>query len=408
MKTKRILLSTILICFCLSARAQSNEDKWWFLAAYNNNQYGSIISAPFDDLLRLDAVSFTLGVDRYLSKSFDAKGTISLGKVMSKGEERANLLGFQLTPKYKFYNGNVLPESSRFQPYLAMGIGFINITESQNTTVDEEGTFLTFSPEIGIGYQFTERFKLWASTAFKINGDFRYREYSVGASFSLAKKVDSDGDGVSDKKDLCPNEAGSKESKGCPPDRISTDPPETKDPVRQPVEQRDTTSTQTQPVEKSEEPVQRTDRDGDGVPDILDACPDEAGTVENNGCKAVEKVETAQPQTTPTPQGPVYNLPTEAVAFVPGTNRIVNADQALLDQLAALMRQDESFKLELNGYGDRGSDASVNFELARRRVAAVRTYLVSKGISQYRFILNALGSPREAGTSGKVMIKVIN
>jgi len=53
---------------------------------------------------------------------------------------------------------------------------------------------------------------------------------------------DADGDGVSDKKDICPDVPGLKEFNGCP------------------------------------------DTDGDGIPDNEDACPEEAGTAEMNGC----------------------------------------------------------------------------------------------------------------------------
>jgi outer membrane protein OmpA-like peptidoglycan-associated protein len=53
---------------------------------------------------------------------------------------------------------------------------------------------------------------------------------------------DSDGDGVNDKKDICPDVPGLKEFNGCP------------------------------------------DTDGDGIPDNEDACPEEAGTAEMNGC----------------------------------------------------------------------------------------------------------------------------
>jgi hypothetical protein len=65
---------------------------------------------------------------------------------------------------------------------------------------------------------------------------------------------DSDGDGVLDEKDQCPNEAGEINLFGCP-DR---------------------------------------DTDGDGVNDKNDACPKEKGTKENNGC--------VKEETAPTPE----------------------------------------------------------------------------------------------------------
>lgn len=66
--------------------------------------------------------------------------------------------------------------------------------------------------------------------------------------------LDSDGDGVPDKKDHCPELPGTKENKGCPDDIT---PP---------------------PFEY------RMDRDMDGVENDIDECPDAFGTFERNGC----------------------------------------------------------------------------------------------------------------------------
>lgn len=60
--------------------------------------------------------------------------------------------------------------------------------------------------------------------------------------FGNSKPADKDGDGVPDKKDECPDEAGPIALKGCP------------------------------------------DRDGDGIPDKVDECPDQAGLAQFNGC----------------------------------------------------------------------------------------------------------------------------
>lgn len=57
-----------------------------------------------------------------------------------------------------------------------------------------------------------------------------------------AKENDSDGDGINDKEDACPEQAGQKVTDGCP------------------------------------------DRDGDGTPDLSDSCPDRPGAFEDRGC----------------------------------------------------------------------------------------------------------------------------
>ena len=64
---------------------------------------------------------------------------------------------------------------------------------------------------------------------------------------------DSDGDGVSDPKDNCPNQAGPAANNGCP----------------------------------------WPDTDGDSVLDKDDECPNKAGSVANNGCPDVKMAQEA-------------------------------------------------------------------------------------------------------------------
>jgi OmpA-OmpF porin, OOP family len=68
---------------------------------------------------------------------------------------------------------------------------------------------------------------------------------------SLLGCPDTDNDGIPDNEDECPNIAGKKENKGCP-EKVS-------------------------------------DRDGDGVMDDKDKCPDIAGVAENDGCPYMKK-----------------------------------------------------------------------------------------------------------------------
>ncbi len=71
---------------------------------------------------------------------------------------------------------------------------------------------------------------------------------------------DSDGDGLTDDADKCPFEKGPKENAGCP---LPPEPPPQPGPAPQP---------------------QPGDRDGDGVMDEQDGCADQAGPAENGGC----------------------------------------------------------------------------------------------------------------------------
>jgi len=97
---------------------------------------------------------------------------------------------------------------------------------------------------------------------------------------------DSDGDGIADFQDQCPNAAGPVATGGCP--RLATD-----DTASSDGNNNDSSQTQTQPTNT---PLDNTsaggtpgantlvDRDGDGVPNADDECPDRAGPANNLGC----------------------------------------------------------------------------------------------------------------------------
>ena len=387
-----------------NSEAQSEQQKYWVTISLDNNQYGSIINSPFDDLLSLDAFSFSLGVERYLNKSFNVSAMVSLGKVSDMGADRANVFAFQILPKYKLANGKLLKEDFFIKPFVGIGLGFLNYSEAIDPS--EEGTSFGFSPTVGIEYYINDRVKLYASTAYRVGGNINdninFRQYSIGVGFSLSKKTDSDKDGTPDHKDKCPDEVGAPDNEGCPYIDEPTEQPQPADSLK----------TGRPELEKTEETKPEEVKPATSIKtDTVQVKPDPPlkpegmlkGDSTQNRTPAQRLEELNQAKDT----GPLYVLPLEKVRFSPGTDRISRQDLPKLDELAQLMADDESFKLELNGYGDQGRDGAVNFELARKRALAVKNYLISKGRSPYRFITNVLGTPRDAGTNGVVVIKLI-
>ncbi len=77
-------------------------------------------------------------------------------------------------------------------------------------------------------------------------------KFADGNSLPMRPVSDSDGDGIVDGNDNCPNEFGIAANNGCP---------------------------------------EAKDTDGDNVLDIYDECPDEIGTAANNGCPESELIE---------------------------------------------------------------------------------------------------------------------
>ncbi|MDB2606264.1 hypothetical protein N9Y48_00660 [Zobellia sp.] len=86
---------------------------------------------------------------------------------------------------------------------------------------------------------------------------------------SCGGEIDSDGDGVPDDEDECPDESGSIELNGCP------------DADGDGIADKDDDC----PFEAGLPNLSGCpDADGDGVADINDDCPNEAGSADNNGC----------------------------------------------------------------------------------------------------------------------------
>lgn len=68
------------------------------------------------------------------------------------------------------------------------------------------------------------------------------------------------------------------------------------------------------------------------------------------------------------------------IAFEDDSDTIVDSQKPALDKIVELLKQSPNIRLIIEGHtDDQGSDES-NSALSRRRAAAVKTYIVSKGI----------------------------
>ena len=136
--------------------------------------------------------------------------------------------------------------------------------------------------------------------------------------------LDSDGDGVADDIDQCPNtpHGAQVDARGCP-----------------------------------------LDTDHDGVPDYLDKCPGTpAGLkVDEQGCEVEELILKG------------VNFETNSATLTPQSSEV-------LDEVTAVLRQRTNSKAQIHGYTDsRGSDA-FNQKLSEQRAASVVAYLVAHGL----------------------------
>jgi OmpA-OmpF porin, OOP family len=188
----------------------------------------------------------------------------------------------------------------KIRPYLFGGVGYyigdpehtvgtpstINPANKAKDVAELEKSSITVPFGAGFRFRLTDRVNLELEGSARatfmdyidglsLAGDSEDNDwYSMGGVnlvFSLGKVKDSDGDGITDKKDACPEVPGVVENAGCPADRD-------KDGV---YDKDDKCPDMMGVAANMGCPA---DRDKDGVYDRDDKCPDVAGVAENMGC----------------------------------------------------------------------------------------------------------------------------
>src|SRR5690606_4807138 len=178
---------------------------------------------------------------------------------------------------------------------------------------------------------------------------------------------DSDGDGIEDGKDSCPNEAGTKELNGCPD--ADGDGVADKD---------DACPDEAGPASMNGCP----DRDGDGVTDKDDACPDVAGVVANKGCPEVTEEIREQ-----------LNAFAKTILFDTGKSTIKADSNQTLQVITDILEKFPNAKFTVEGHTDSTGSDKLNKSLSEARALAVKQYLVDHGIDEFR--LSAIGYGEE-------------
>lgn len=206
---------------------------------------------------------------------------------------------------------------------------------------------------------------------------------------------DADGDGIADKDDMCPNEKGSAANRGCPDsdgDGV--------------VNKDDKCPNVAGPAANGGCPW--PDTDGDGVLNKDDNCVNEAGPASNNGCPEPVITDAAVQTINMGAKFILFN--TGKYSFKPGVTK-------KLDEIIAIMNQFPKATFMVEGHTDSSGGAALNLRISEKRAMAVRDYFVKKGISTERLEAKGFGegSPiadnktRAGRTENRrVEIKVVN
>ena len=193
--------------------------------------------------------------------------------------------------------------------------------------------------------------------------------------------IDSDGDGVTDDKDKCPDTPNgiSVDENGCPQDSDGDGVPDYKDKCpNTPKEVRGL-------VDENGCPK---DTDGDGIPDYKDECPTIKGVKENKGCPAVKKDVLK-----------VFKQALHGIQFDTGKSTIKSVSYGVLNMVVDIMKNNPDYNLVIAGHTDSQGNDDFNMTLSDKRAAAVRQYLIDKGVDDSRLQSIGYGETKPVATN---------
>ena len=213
---------------------------------------------------------------------------------------------------------------------------------------------------------------------FPINIKPRYKKevaLEIPKEIINVKPLDTDNDGVNDEDDKCPTVVGVAAYKGCPvPD---TDGDSINDDT-------DKCPTEFGNKENNGCPVV-VDTDNDGIVDLEDKCPTVFGIAANFGCPAVvEKVEDKNVE--------VVEKAAKNILFETASDKLKVSSNAALNNIATLLKEDETVQLVIEGHTDNVGTNERNQLLSEKRANAAKNYLVKKGVTAERIIVIGYGS----------------
>jgi outer membrane protein OmpA-like peptidoglycan-associated protein len=196
---------------------------------------------------------------------------------------------------------------------------------------------------------------------------------------------DTDHDGIDDEHDSCKTVAGVEKYHGCPiPDSDGDGINDEED------------SCKTVPGVAKYHGCPIPDTDGDGVNDEEDNCPNEPGVAENHGCPIVKK-----PARKITYAG-------KNVQFKSSSSTLTKNSYSSLDALADTLKAYPELHLTIEGHADNTGVASQNQVLSQQRAEAVKSYLVTKGISPNKITAIGYGQERPVGDNKTIQGKAAN
>lgn len=144
------------------------------------------------------------------------------------------------------------------------------------------------------------------------------------------------------------------------------------------------------------------DNDRDGIPDREDKCPNEPetknGFEDEDGCadevKATSSISRIQPS------GPIL--------FATGSGRLLAQSFGVLDEIADVLKRNTRLRVRVEGHTDSYGSSEANYKLSQARAASVRDYLVNKGVAAGRLVAQGFGEDRPIASNRTAQGRTMN
>jgi outer membrane protein OmpA-like peptidoglycan-associated protein len=198
---------------------------------------------------------------------------------------------------------------------------------------------------------------------------------------------DNDNDGIPDAQDKCPNEPedkdGFQDADGCPdPDNDNDGIPDKDDKCPNEPEDKDGF----QDADGCPDP----DNDQDGIPDSQDKCPDQPET--KNGYQDADGCPDEIPEKVKKFTGVI-----QGINFKVNSADLLPASNGTLDKAVAVLKEFPELKMEIQGHTDdqpmgHGGKFADNTALSQARAESVKAYFVKSGIDDNRLIAKGYGA----------------
>lgn len=454
MKNLNKLFAAIVMFAGLATQAQDSNNKWavsfganavdgarvsaaskfedQFSQYFDAKKYWNIIpSVSYVNVSRYVGDNFSFGVTGSVNKMnkfvsgrvYDATTNTNEYQVSNPGD--LTYYAADAVIKYSFQD---LLKSKWLEPSAHIGGGYTWLGDASAGTLNGGlGLTLWFSKNVGLSLQSTYKHSFDDTRTPNVDVATHLQHFA-GLTFKFGAK-DTDGDGIYDKDDACPTEAGLVEFQGCPDsdkDGIQDSKDSCPD-VPGLAEFNGCPDTDGDGIADKDDACPDVaglkslggcpDKDGDGVADKNDKCPEVKGPKENGGCpwpdrdgdgvydkddKCPDVKGTAANQGCPEVTDEVMkklNDYGKTILFDTAKSTFQKQTYPVLEAMTAIFKEYPNSSFSIEGHTDSDGKDAANQKLSEERAAAVKAYLVERGIDASRLSSKGFGETMPVATN---------